>query len=286
MVVTEPEQAGRTISVLVVDDQSLVRDGISRIVRAQPDMSAVGTASNGEQAVERVRELQPDVVLMDVRMPGLDGVEATRRIVSEQLSPATRVLGLSAYDTDSYAIGMLKAGAVGFILKDSTAVQLADAIRAAHGGTFTAALSTTQRLLQRVTENPGAPGAAGAPSAPGSAGAPPGTPALEALGALTARERDILARVVAGRSNPEIARELYVAEVTVKTHVGHVLTKLGVRDRVQLVIWAYRHGLADFVTAAATGVTAEDTASGAPGAAVPGAADAPGTPPGMAGSVG
>ncbi len=283
MVVTEPEQAGRTISVLVVDDQSLVRDGISRIVRAQPDMSAVGSASNGEQAVERVRELRPDVVLMDVRMPGLDGVEATRRITAEQADSAPRVLGLTSYDNDAYAIGMLRAGAVGFILKDSTAVQLADAIRAAHGGTFTAAMSTTQRLLRRVTEDPEAPGEAGRLGAPGAS---PGTPALEALGALTARERDILARVVAGRSNPEIARELYVAEVTVKTHVGHVLTKLGVRDRVQLVIWAYRHGLADFVTAAATGVTAEDTASGAPGAAVPGAADAPGTPPGMADSVG
>ncbi|WP_243118435.1 response regulator [Actinomyces wuliandei] len=280
---TEPEQAGRTISVLVVDDQSLVRDGISRIVRAQPDMSAVGSASNGEQAVERVRELRPDVVLMDVRMPGLDGVEATRRITAEQADSAPRVLGLTSYDNDAYAIGMLRAGAVGFILKDSTAVQLADAIRAAHGGTFTAAMSTTQRLLRRVTEDPEAPGEAGRLGAPGAS---PGTPALEALGALTARERDILARVVAGRSNPEIARELYVAEVTVKTHVGHVLTKLGVRDRVQLVIWAYRHGLADFVTAAATGVTAEDTASGAPGAAVPGAADAPGTPPGMADSVG
>ncbi len=283
MVVTEPEQAGRTISVLVVDDQSLVRDGISRVVRAQPDMSAVGSASDGAQAVERVRELRPDVVLMDVRMPGLDGVEATRRITAEQADSAPRVLGLTSYDNDAYAIGMLRAGAVGFILKDSTAVQLADAIRAAHGGTFTAAMSTTQRLLRRVTEDPEAPGEAGRLGAPGAS---PGTPALEALGALTARERDILARVVAGRSNPEIARELYVAEVTVKTHVGHVLTKLGVRDRVQLVIWAYRHGLADFVTAAATGVTAEDTASGAPGAAVPGAADAPGTPPGMADSVG
>ncbi|WP_257493249.1 response regulator [Actinomyces wuliandei] len=280
---TEPEQAGRTISVLVVDDQSLVRDGISRVVRAQPDMSAVGSASDGAQAVERVRELRPDVVLMDVRMPGLDGVEATRRITAEQADSAPRVLGLTSYDNDAYAIGMLRAGAVGFILKDSTAVQLADAIRAAHGGTFTAAMSTTQRLLRRVTEDPEAPGEAGRLGAPGAS---PGTPALEALGALTARERDILARVVAGRSNPEIARELYVAEVTVKTHVGHVLTKLGVRDRVQLVIWAYRHGLADFVTAAATGVTAEDTASGAPGAAVPGAADAPGTPPGMADSVG
>ncbi|WP_259390758.1 response regulator transcription factor [Actinomyces sp. 2119] len=260
---TEPEHAGRRISVLVVDDQSLVRDGISRIVRAQPDMSAVGSASDGAQAVDRVRELRPDVVLMDVRMPGLDGVEATRRITAEQADSAPRVLGLTSYDNDAYAIGMLRAGAVGFILKDSTAVQLADAIRAAWDGTFTAAMSTTQRLLRHLTENPEAPGDAGRPGAPGASS---DTRALEALDTLTARERDILARVVAGRSNPEIARELYVAEVTVKTHVGHVLMKLGVRDRVQLVIWAYRHGLADSLTTPSTDQGSLPAPSGGPGA--------------------
>ena len=224
----------RMIRVLIADDQSLILDGFSRIVNAQHDMCTIGTAQNGEEAVERTQELHPDVVLMDIRMPIVDGIEATRTIMAEELSPKTRVIGLTTYDTDAYAIRMLKAGAIGFILKDSTALQLVDAIRTAHNGVFTATMSTTQRLLRRITT------------------ATPRTPTdMGALDALTDRERAVFALVVAGRSNPEIARELSIAIVTVKTHVGHILTKLKIRDRVQLVIWAQRQGLADPLTAAA-----------------------------------
>lgn len=221
------------ISVLVVDDQSLVRDGFTRIVNAQPDMHTVGIAADGKEAIARVRELRPDVVLMDIRMPVLDGIEATRTLISERISPATRILGLTTYDTDAYAIRMLKAGAIGFILKDSTSTQLADAIRSAHDGTFTAAVSTAQRLLGKIAIDQ-----------------PVMAPAhIRALDALTDRERAVFERVVAGASNPEIGRDLFIAEVTVKTHVGHILTKLDVRDRIHLVIWAHRQGLADRGTA-------------------------------------
>lgn len=225
----------RSIDVLVVDDQSLVRDGLTRIVNAQSDMRTVGIAADGEEAIARVRELRPDVVLMDIRMPVLDGIEATRRLVGDRVSPATRVLGLTTYDRDSYAIRMLKAGAIGFILKDSTAAQLVTAIRSAHNGTFTAAGSTTQRLLDKIATDAPVPAAAGA----------------DALAMLTNRERAVFELVVAGASNPEIARELFIAEVTVKTHVGRILAKINVRDRVALVIWAHRHGLADLGTAGA-----------------------------------
>ncbi len=218
----------RSITVLIVDDQSLVRDGFTRIVNSQADMTTVGVAADGKEAIARARELHPDVVLMDIRMPVLDGIEATRTIVSEGVSPGTRVLGLTTYDADAYAIRILKAGAIGFLLKDSTAAQLVDAIRSAHSGTFTAAVSTTRRLIDRLTE--------------GSA-APPSNPS--ALSGLTNRERVVFEHVVSGASNPEIARELCIAEVTVKTHVGHILAKLDLRGRIQLVIWAHRQGLAD-----------------------------------------
>ncbi|MHC2186257.1 DNA-binding NarL/FixJ family response regulator [Rathayibacter agropyri] len=215
------------ISVIVVDDHALVRDGLIRIVNAQPDMETVSYAVDGATAIERVRDLRPDLVVMDVRMPVLDGIEATRVITSERISPRTRILGLTTHDSDVYAIRMLQAGAVGFILKDSTAEQLVDALRAAHSGTFTTSASTAVRLVNRM--------AAGE--------AEGGPPDDSALAALTKRERVVFERVVSGKSNPEIARDLCVAEVTVKTHVGHILAKLHVRDRVQLVIWAHRRGL-------------------------------------------
>ncbi|KHL01088.1 response regulator [Sinomonas humi] len=216
------------ITVLVVDDQSLVRDGFTRIVNSQPDMTTVGVAADGKEAIARARELHPDVVLMDIRMPVLDGIEATRTIVSEGASRGTRVLGLTTYDADAYAIRIVKAGAIGFILKDSTAAQLVGAIRSAHCGTFTAAVSTSRRLIARLTERPAA--SASNPSA---------------LSGLTKREMAVFDHLVSGASNLEIAREFGVAEVTIKTHVGHILSKLGARDRVQLVVWAHRQGLAD-----------------------------------------
>ncbi|MDF2560629.1 MAG: clvR [Microbacterium sp.] len=216
------------ITVLVADDQALVRDGFSRIVDAQPDMRSVGTAPDGEAAVERVRELRPDVVLMDIRMPRLDGIEATRTLTVDAVSPATRVLGLTTYDTDAYAVRILQAGAVGFILKDSTASQLVDAIRAVHGGTFAVSAPTSRRLLERIAIHDAEPSE--------------GDDAL--LAVLTERERAVFEQIVQGCSNPEIASTLHIAEVTVKTHVGHILTKLRVRDRVHLVIWAHERGLA------------------------------------------
>lgn len=218
----------RSITVLIVDDQSLLRDGFTRIVNSQPDMTTVGVAAEGREAITRARELHPDVVLMDIRMPVLDGIEATRTIISDAVSPGTRILGLTTYDADTYAIRILKAGAIGFILKDSTADQLVDAIRSAHSGTFTASVSTTRRLIDRLTDGPAAP--------------PPNSFALSGL---TNREMVVFEHVVSGASNPEIARELCIAEVTVKTHVGNILAKLDVRGRVQLVIWAHRQGLAD-----------------------------------------
>lgn len=221
--------AQRTLDIMIVDDQPLVLDGLTRIVDAQPDMRTIGSARNGRDAVDQVRALQPDVVLMDIRMPILNGIEATRTIISDRVSPNTRILGLTTYDTDASAIGMLRAGAIGFVLKDSTTNELVDAIRAAYHGTFiTTAASTSKRLLDRL--------AAREPSASAN---------TDALTALTDRERVVFDLVVAGYSNPEISGQLFIAEVTVKTHVGHILTKLGVRDRIHLVIWAHRHGLAD-----------------------------------------
>lgn len=218
----------RKITVLIVDDQSLVLDGFSRIINAQPDMITSGTALNGHEAVERARELRPDVILMDIRMPVLDGIEATRLILSDHPNPPTRVVGLTTYDSDAYAIRIIQAGAIGFMLKDSTATQLIEAIRSAYNGTFVAAQSTSQRLLERLT--------------PAGATKPADVNALEPL---TDRECTVFHLVVEGHSNPEIARRLSIAEVTVKTHVGHILTKLNARDRVRLVIWAHRQGLAD-----------------------------------------
>lgn len=226
----------RDISVLVVDDQALVLDGFARIINSQPDMHTAGTAGNGAEAIERVRSLRPDVVLMDIRMPGIDGIEATRTIIEDRISPGTRILGLTTYDTDAYAVRMLKTGAIGFILKDSTAIQLVDAIRSAHSGTFITAESTSLRLLERLHAD--GTGKAADPAA---------------LQALTDRERVVFDHVVAGYSNPEIAQDLTIAEVTVKTHVGHVFSKLRVRDRVHLVIWAHRQGLADPAGSAAVG---------------------------------
>ncbi|MDO5052026.1 MAG: response regulator transcription factor [Pseudoclavibacter sp.] len=209
------------ITVLVVDDQGLVRDGFSRIVDAQPDMHVVGLAEDGARAVELAERLRPDVVLMDVRMPGVDGIEATGRILKHR--PETRVLGLTSYDSDESAIRMLRAGAVGFVLKDGTAEQLADAVRAVHRGTAALAGGTAKRLLARIGET-----------------APP--PPTE-LDGLTGRERTVFDLAVAGLNNRQIAERLFVSEVTVKSHLGNVLAKLQVRDRVQLLLWAHRHGM-------------------------------------------
>jgi DNA-binding NarL/FixJ family response regulator len=217
-----------TIRVLVVDDEELVRTGLRLILDAEPDLSVVGTASDGRQAVSEVRRLAPDVVLMDIRMPGLDGLAATRRILSEPDVPPCKVVVLTTFDVDEHVYEALGAGASGFLLKDVPAEQLAHAIRVVAAGEALLAPSVTRRLIasfaRQGTRDPVLRRPAG-------------------LGDLTERETEVLALLAEGLSNAEIARRLFVGEATVKTHVARVLTKLGVRDRVQAVIVAFRAGL-------------------------------------------
>ncbi len=213
------------ISVLLADDQPLLRAGFSMIIEAQPDLDVVGEAADGEEAVERTAALQPDVVLMDVRMPRTDGIEATRRIVASGSS--ARVLILTTFDLDEYAFSGLRAGASGFLLKDAPPQELLAGIRAVAGGDAVVAPSVTRRLLDAYAHQfPDTPAARG-----------------ERVDPLTEREHEVLLAVASGLSNGEIAQRLVVSEATVKTHVGRILSKLGLRDRVQAVIFAYETGL-------------------------------------------
>jgi DNA-binding NarL/FixJ family response regulator len=215
-------------SVLLADDQSMLRLGFRLVLEAEPDLSVVGEAGDGQAAVDMTAALAPDVVLMDVRMPRMDGIEATRRIVAA--GAATRVLILTTFDLDEYAWEGLRAGASGFLLKDAEPAELTAAIQAVASGDAVVAPSVTRRLLDAFLPH--------LPRAGGDAVAEPAQ-----AEALTAREREILLEVAAGRSNAEIAARLFVAEATVKTHVGRMLAKLGLRDRVQAVVYAYEHGL-------------------------------------------
>ncbi|HET9899000.1 MAG TPA: response regulator transcription factor [Streptosporangiaceae bacterium] len=217
--------AGVSIRILLVDDQELVRAGFRMVLDAQSDMTVIGEAGDGLAAVEALRRTPADVVVMDVRMPRLDGIEATRRIC--QAGDRPRVLMLTTFDLDEYAFAALKAGASGFLLKDVPPEELLFGIRAVHSGDAVVAPSTTRRLIDRF-----------APMLPsGSDDAEPG------LSGLTSREREVLALIAQGLSNTEIGERLYVSEATVKTHVGRVLAKLGLRDRVQAVVFAYETGL-------------------------------------------
>ncbi len=216
-----------TIRVLLVDDQPLLRTGFRMILEAEGDMVVVGEAGDGQQAVDLVRALQPDVVLMDVRMPRVDGVEATRQIARGDRSVLPRVLMLTTFDLDEYVIEALRAGASGFLLKDVPADDLVAAIRVVAAGDAVVAPNLTRRLLDRF-----------APHFPAQDAATP-----DVLRRLTDREVDVLRLVARGLSNSEIAAQLHVSETTVKTHVGHVLTKLGLRDRVQAAVVAYETGL-------------------------------------------
>ncbi len=214
-----------SIRVVLVDDQELVRAGFRMVLDAQPDMAVVGEAGDGEAAVGLLRATSADVVVMDVRMPKLAGIEATRRICQRGERP--RVLMLTTFDLDEYAYAALKAGASGFLLKDVPPEELLFGIRSVHSGDAVVAPSTTRRLIDRF-----------APMFPADAAAEP-----DSLAGLTSREREVLTLIAQGLSNTEIAERLFVSEATVKTHVGRVLAKLRLRDRVQAVVFAYETGL-------------------------------------------
>jgi DNA-binding NarL/FixJ family response regulator len=218
-----------TISILLADDQPMLRLGFRLVLDAQADMHVVGEAGDGAAAVRLTQAKRPDVVLMDVRMPGMDGIEATQRIVAT--ASATRVLILTTFDLDEYAYAGLRAGASGFLLKDVPPPDLLSAIRAVASGDAVVAPSVTRRLLDAFLPHLPDPG-----DIPGASAAPE-------INRLTSREREILTEVAAGLSNAEIAARLVLAEATVKTHVGRMLNKLHLRDRVQAVVYAYEHGI-------------------------------------------
>ncbi|GAA4223440.1 response regulator transcription factor [Actinomadura meridiana] len=212
------------IRVVLVDDQELVRAGFTMVLDAQPDIEVVGEAGDGVQALEVLRGTRADVVLMDVRMPRMDGIEATRRVMG---LAGPKVVILTTFDLDEYAFAAIKVGAGGFLLKDAGPAQLIEAIKAVHSGDAVVAPSTTKRLLDRFAVH--------LPEAEEKAN--------DALESLTEREGEVLRLVARGMSNAEIADRLYVSEATVKTHMGRILMKLGLRDRVQAVVFAYETGL-------------------------------------------
>jgi DNA-binding NarL/FixJ family response regulator len=220
-----PDHGRAVITVLIADDQELLRDGLSVILDAQDDMEVVGQAADGRDAIARTRETMPDVVLMDVRMPVMDGIEATRQLRGagfERLG----ILMLTTFDLDEYVYEALRAGANGFLLKDVPRATVVEGVRTIAAGESLLAPAITRRLIERHA------------SGPPDRGAPP--PQLELL---SPRERDTLSCLARGRSNAEIAGELVLSEATVKTHVAAVLRKLGLRDRTQAVVWAYESGL-------------------------------------------
>ncbi|MFD8780933.1 response regulator [Kitasatospora sp. NPDC059599] len=229
------------IRVLVADDQALVRGSFRVLVDTAPDLTAVGEAESGEEAVELARREKPDVVLMDIRMPGLDGIEATRRITADPTLSGVRVLILTTFDIDEYVFAALHAGASGFLLKDTRPADLLAAIRVIAAGDALLAPGVTRRLVEEFTRRPEAPGR---PSA--------------ALAGTTEREREVLTLVGLGLSNAEIAAHLHVSLSTAKTHVGRLLMKLGARDRAQLVIAAYDARLVHPAPAAETPRTGAD----------------------------
>ena len=216
------------IRILLVDDQALVRAGFRMILDAEPEMEVVGEASDGREAVDQVRVLRPDVVLMDIRMPELDGLEAARRILSgASVDEAPKILMLTTFDLDEYVYEALRAGASGFLLKDTPPEQLVGAIHVIAQGEALLSPSITRRVIAEFVKGTGPKPAAQFPR----------------LQDLTAREVEVMRLIARGLSNAEIAKELFVSETTVKTHVARVLMKLGLRDRVQVVVLAYEAGV-------------------------------------------
>ena len=213
-----------SVRVLIADDQPLMRSALRGCLAGEPDIEVVAEAANGRQAIDLVRDLQPDVALLDLRMPVMDGVEATRRIVGSQQASSTKVVAITTFELDDYVVSALRAGASGFLLKDATPEELVQAVRVVAAGDALLSPAVTRRLLERFARFL-------------PATIPPG------VATLTPRERTVLQRVAQGATNTQIAAELYLAESSVKTHIGHLLSKLHMPDRVHLVIYAYETGL-------------------------------------------
>jgi DNA-binding NarL/FixJ family response regulator len=211
-----------TISVLVADDQAMVRGGLRLLLSDEPDIEVVAEAADGVEAVDLARRLRPDVCLVDIRMPGLDGIEVTRALAGPEVTEPLRVIVVTTFDLDEYVYGALRSGAVGFVLKDSGPALLAEAVRAASVGDALVSPSITTRLLRRLT-----------PVRTGRTGKP-----------LSEREREVVRAVARGRTNREIAAELFISVSTVKTHVAAVQAKLGLRNRVEIATWAWEYGVA------------------------------------------
>ncbi|MFF7277746.1 response regulator transcription factor [Streptomyces griseorubiginosus] len=231
---TSPTPPAAPIRVLIADDQEMVRSGFRFFLDAQPDMTVVAEAADGETAVRLARELRPDVCLLDIRMPKLDGLEATRLLAGPGVADPLRVVVVTTFDLDEYVYGALRGGACGFLLKDSGPTLLAEAVRAAAAGDSLVSPSVTVRLLRHVTEGSTDMAAAPEPvveTRPASATEP-----------LTDRELDVVRLVALGRTNAEIAAELYVSLSTVKTHLSSIQLKLAARNRVEIAAWAWQHG--------------------------------------------
>jgi DNA-binding NarL/FixJ family response regulator len=209
------------VRVIVADDQEISRTGLTMILNAQPGIEVIGEAADGQRAVELAQRLRPDVCLFDIRMPGIDGIEATRRLAGPTVVDPLAVVVITTFDLDEYVYAALRAGARGFLLKDAGPDLLAQAVRAAANGDALIAPSVTTRLLRAF------------------AAAGPAAPPRQPVEALTDREEQVLLAVARGRTNTEIAGELYIALSTVKTHIGTLMTKLGARNRVEIAMWAY-----------------------------------------------
>jgi DNA-binding NarL/FixJ family response regulator len=212
------------ISVLIADDQDLVREGLRMLLEAEPDLAVAGEAADGGQALAQARLLDPDVILMDVRMPGMNGIEATTRLA--QAGSRARILMLTTFNLDEYVYHALKAGASGFLLKHASRDQLTGGVRAVAAGETLLAPAITRRLIEDFCNGPA-----------------PGTPVADAAGGLSERELGVVRLVAQGLSNAEIAARLYLSEATVKSHIVRILAKLGLRDRVQVAVHAYEHGI-------------------------------------------